>query len=345
MATFDQVQKDLKAGTYQPVYFLHGNEPYFIDTISDYIEQQILNEGEKAFNLTILYGKEVDHKNVVDAARRYPMMAQRQVVVLKEAQEMKTLKDLQGYIENPATTTILAICYKHKKFNFNSGFGKALKKHTEVVEGKKIYDNQAADWVEKLLKTKKLKIEPQAAELMAEYLGTDLSKLSNEAEKLAINLPAGTMINVGHIEENIGISREYNVFELQKALGQRNVAKVARILQYIEQNPKKSPPPMVIGSLYNYFSKMYILHFMKNKPEADQLKALKLRSNFFLREYRQAIVKFNRAETEEVIHLLQEFDLRSKGLGFNISGREGELLKELIWRILHCRVGAVSAKK
>lgn len=338
MATFEQVQKDLKAGTYQPVYFLHGNEPYFIDTISHYIEHHILSEGEKAFNLTILYGKEVDHKNVVDAARRYPMMAQRQVVILKEAQEMKTLKELQGYLEKPASTTILAICYKHKKFNFNSNFGKALKKHAEVVEGKGIYDNQAPDWIETFLKAKKLKIEPQAAELMAEYLGTDLSKLANEVEKLAINLPAGTMINIGHIEENIGISREYNVFELQKALGQRHVAKVARMLQYIEQNPKKNPPPMVIGSLYNYFSKMYILHFLKNQPEADQLKALNLRSNFFLKEYRQAIVKYNRAETEAVIQLLSEYDLKSKGVEFNISGREGELLKELIWRILHCKL-------
>ena len=334
--TFDQIIQELRQQKYRPVYFLHGTEPYFIDAISDLIEDHALNEMEKAFNQTVLYGKEVDHKVVVDNARRYPMGAERQVVILKEAQEMRTLKELQSYIEKPLGSTILVIAHKHKRFNFNSKFGKALKEHALVFESKPLYDNQAPDWIVSYLKNKRLKIKPAAAALVAEYLGTELSRISNELDKLAINLPAGTEITEQHIEENIGISKDYNVFELQKALGRRDLLKVNRIVNYFAANPKKNPLPVVMGSLYNYFSKVYMLHFLKDTPERELLGALKLDSSYFLRDYREAARNYPLRKTEQVIALLSEFDLKSKGVGYNHTGKpEGELLKELAWRILH----------
>ncbi len=334
--TFEQILQELKQQKYRPVYFLHGTEPYFIDVISDYIEEQVLSEAERAFNQTVLYGKEVDHLAVIDTARRYPMGAARQVLILKEAQEMRNLKDLQGYIEKPLETTILVIAHKHKRFNFNSGFGKALKKHALVFESKPLYDNQVPDWIAGYLKGKQLHISPAAAALIAEYLGADLSKVANELDKLAINLPAGTGINEQHIEEHVGISKDYNVFELQRALAERDLLKANRIVQYFSANPKKHSIVMVIGALYNYFSKVYMLHFLKNTPEKELLDALKLRSAFFLREYRLAARNFPRSKTEQVIGLLKEYDLKSKGVGYNSTGKpDGELLKEMVWRILH----------
>lgn len=235
--TFSQIIGDLKKKQYQPVYFLHGNESYFIDAIADYIEKNVLSDGEKSFNQTILYGKEIEFKQVVDTARRYPMMAPHQVVIIKEAQEMRTLKELATYIEQPAQTTILVICHKHKRFDSRTKLGKLLKKKAVVFEAKKLYDNQLPDWIHNYLQDKGFSIKPAATALIAEYLGTDLSKVVNEMDKLAINLPRGTNITQQHIQSNIGISKDYNVFELQKALGQKQVTKVNRIVKYFWGKP------------------------------------------------------------------------------------------------------------
>jgi DNA polymerase-3 subunit delta len=334
--TYLDILKSLKKGEYQSVYFLHGTEPYFIDVIADYIEDHVLEESEKAFNQTIFYGKDVNHLAIVDTARRFPMMAPRQVVILKEAQDMKTLKELKTYLEKPADTTILVICHKYKRFNLNSAFGKLLKKQALVFESKKLYDNQVPDWIEQYLRSKKLKISHEASVLIGEYLGTDLSKVANELDKLAINLEAGTEITRQHIEENIGISKDYNVFELQKALGQKDVLKANRIVNYFASNPKKNPLPMVTGSLYNYFSKIYMLKALRNAPDQEIMKALNLRSAFFLKEYRLAVRHYPLPEVEKVLDLLKEFDLKSKGVGYISTGKpDGELLKELVWKILH----------
>lgn len=334
--TFDQILSDLKQQQYRPVYFLHGEEPYFIDVISDYIEQQVLTEAEKAFNQTVLYGKDVDHLAIIDVARRYPMGAARQVVILKEAQDMRNLKDLEGYVTHPLETTILVICHKHKKANLNSNFGKALKERAVVFESKPLYENQVPDWVQSYLKARKLKITPGAGALIAEYLGTELSKVANELDKLAINLPPGTEVNEDQIERHIGISKDYNVFELQRALSNRDVLKANRIVNYFAANPKKNPAPVVLASLYAYFSKVYQLHFLQNVPEAELLKALNLRSGFFLREYRVAARNYPLEKTEQVIGLLREYDLKSKGVDYNSTGKpEGELLREMVWRVLH----------
>ncbi|MCB0630074.1 MAG: DNA polymerase III subunit delta [Saprospiraceae bacterium] len=334
--TADQIIISLKKKDYHPVYFLHGTESYFIDQVVQFAETKILTESERSFNQTILYGKDTDHKTVVDNARRFPMMASHQVVILKEAQDMKSLKDLQTYIEKPSTTTILVIAHKHKRFNMNSKLGKALKDKAVILESKGLYDNQLPGWIETYLKKRKYPISPEASVLIAEYVGTDLSKVVNELDKLILNLPADTQITEKEIEANIGISKDFNIFELQKALGERNILKANRIVNYFAANPRRNPLPVVLGSLYGYFSKIYQLHFVKSASEQDQLNALKLRSAFFLRDYRSALRNYPFQRIEQVIGLLKEYDLKSKGVHYNGTGKpEGELLKELVWRILH----------
>ncbi|MEL7221992.1 MAG: DNA polymerase III subunit delta, partial [Bacteroidota bacterium] len=258
--THQSILADIKKKQFSPVYFLHGPESYFIDTISAAIEAHALAEHEKAFNQTILYGKDADHLQIVDAARRFPMMAERQLVILKEAQDMRSIKQLENYIKKPTPTTVLVICHKHKKYNLNSNFGKAIKANAVLFESKTLYDNQVPDWIANYLKAKKLKAGPEASSLLAEYLGNKLSKVANELDKLALNLPEGTDINQQQIEEHIGISKDYNVFEFQKALGLRNVLKTNRIVNYFIANPRSNPMPVIVGSLYNYFSKLYLFH-------------------------------------------------------------------------------------
>jgi len=334
---YPKLLQELKSGTYRPLYFLHGKESYFIDAISSYIERHALTESEQAFNQTVIYGKEADHKAVVDAARRYPMMASRQVVILKEAQEMRGLSDLLSYVQQPTESTVLVICYKHKKYNkFNTKFGKALKKQAVVMESKPLYDNQVPAWISNHLKGKKMSITPKAAELIAENLGTDLGKIANELEKLSLNLPAGAQVDDAAVEEHIGISKDYNIFELQKAIGLRDGVKAMRIVNYFAANPKKGALVPTIAALYNYFSKVYLFHAAKNLPENDLLSTLQLRSRFFLKEYRAAARNYPRSKTEQVISLLQEYDLKSKGVGYRGTGKpESELTKELVWRIMH----------
>lgn len=331
-----KILAELKEKKYRPVYFLHGSEAYFIDLISDYIEQNLLNDAEKSFNQSILYGKDVDFKAVVDTARRYPMMSTHQVVILKEAQEMKTLKSLESYIEKPLDSTILVICHKHKKFNTNSKFGKLLKSNTVLFDSKKLWDNQVPDWIRDYLRSKKLKVTHNAANLMAEYLGTDLSKVSNELDKLAINLPAGTEITDKHVEEQIGISREYNIFELQKAIGKRDIQKTTRIINYFIANPRKNPMVLIVGNLYSYFSKIYMLHFLKNKSEQEIMEKMRVRSSYILKEYRAAMRYYTFPKSTQILEILKEYDLKSKGVDFvNVGKADGDLLKEMVWRILH----------
>jgi DNA polymerase-3 subunit delta len=240
------------------------------------------------------------------------------------------------YIERPAETTIFCIAYKHKRFNFNSKFGKALKKHAVVMESKRLYDNQVPDWIQSYLRQKKLKIQALAANLLAEYLGTDLSKIANELDKLAINLPVGTEIDSEIIETNIGISKEYNVFEFQRALGQRDPVKANRIVQYFIANPKKSPLPMIMGTLYNFFSKAYMLYFLRHSSDKDLTKALNLRSSFFLKEYKSTVRNYSRRQMEDIFQVLKEYDLKSKGVDYVSTGKkDGELLREMVWKILH----------
>lgn len=331
--TYQELYKSLQAKKYRPVYFLHGPESYYIDKISRYMEKSVLNESEKAFNQLVLYGKDTDAKTLIDTASRYPMMASHQLVVLKEAQDMKGLTDLEVYLKNPVPTTILVICFKHKKLDKRTKFAKAIQKHALIFESKVVYDNQMPDWIQSYLKDKKLSIDSAAAVLVAEYLGTSLSKVANELDKLTINLPEGTMVNTKHIQEHIGISKDYNVFELQNALGSRNVVKAQRIVNYFISNPKSSPLVVVIGTLYNFFSKVYMGHAQRGASDRELSQSLGLRSDYFLRDYKLAMRNFNKPRTERVISILREYDLKSKGVD-NHSTTSGELMREMVLRIL-----------
>jgi DNA polymerase III subunit delta len=335
----DELLRDIAARRFQPVYFLHGEEPFFIDRIEAAVEEHALAEAERSFNQTIVYGKDVDHLTLLDNLRRYPMMAERQVVILREAQDMKGLAELAGYFEQPSPTTVFVVSHKHKKADLRTKLGKALQSKSVVLfESKKLYDNQVADWVATYCKAQKLSIEPAAAALLAEYLGTDLGRVANELDKLAINVPAGTPVTARHIEEQVGISKEYNVFELQKALATRDMPKVARITAYFNANMRKNPLIVTLSSLHGYFTKLYLLHHYKaqGSNDAELVKQLDLRSDWFLKEYKLAANQYPQSKVIQILGYLREYDLRAKGVDTDLTNTPEEaLMQELMWKILN----------
>ena len=341
---YQTILKELRAGTYRPVYLLHGTEPYFIDRVSDYIEQHALSAAERAFNQTILYGKDVDPQALLDTVRRYPMMAPRQVVLVKEAQDLAGgLKRLEDYLTKPAPTTVLVLAWKHKRFNAKTKLAKGIEKAGgAVVEGKQLYDSQVPDWIVQYLKTKKLRIEGPAAALIAEYVGTELGKVANELDKLALNLPEGTTVTDQLVAENIGISREYNVFELQRALGARDELKAQRIVRNFQQNKRKHPLVMTVASLSNFFAKLFAYQQVRREHDSVQLKAMGMGKSWQLRDYKAAAHKFNRAQTERALRILRDYDLRAKGVQLTGTGDyelgdatpQEQLLQEMVWKLL-----------
>lgn len=335
--TFEEILRDIHARHFQPLYFLHGEEPFFIDQIEAAIDANVLSEAEKGFNQSILYGRDVDHLTLLDSLRRYPMMSERQVVILREAQEMKSLSELVSYVENPMLSTVFVVCHKHKKVDLRTKLGKALQgKNCVLFESKKLYDNQVPDWIAGYCKSKKLSVEPLAAALLAEYLGADLAKIANEFDKLALNLPAGTAVTPAHVQEYVDISKDYNVFELQKAFALRDLPKIARIRKHFAANIRKNPLIVTVSSLFAYFSKVYMLHSLKGSSDAELVKALDLRSDWFLKEYKIAANNYSPSQTMQVISLLKEYDLRSKGVDTDTTNTgDEELMKELFWKILH----------
>ena len=337
---FSALLKSIKTKDFKPIYLLHGEEPYFIDQLEETIERNALAEHERAFNQTVAYGKDTEYLQIVDAARRFPMMAERQLVILREAQDMRDLKELAAYAEKPAPTTVLVISHKHKKLNGNLTLFKNIRKNGVVFESKALYDNKVPAWITHYLKDRKYTIQPEASSLLAEYLGTSLGKITNELDKLMLNLPRGAEITSEVVEEQVGISKDYNVFELQRAIGHYEETKVARILHYFRANPKAAPLPMVTGSLYNYFSKVFLLKELHAKRESRQaiMKALGLRFDFFLADYEQTARNYGLKELYRVFALLREYDLKSKGVGSNLAGKEeSELMKEMVWRLMHDR--------
>lgn len=335
---FAPLLKAIKSKEFSPLYLLHGEETYYIDQLEAAIEENALQEHERAFNQTIVYGKDTEFLQVVDAARRFPMMAERQLVLLREAQDMRSLKDLVKYAENPSPTTVLVISHRYKKLNGNLALAKALKKNGVVFEAKALYDNQIAGWIGNYLKGKKYSIEPEAANLLGEFLGTSLSKISNELDKLIINLAPGTKVTTKIVEDQVGVSKDYNVFELQKAIGHHDVIKATRIVNYFKANPKAGPLPMVLGSLYNYFSKVFCLKELHRKRTSKQdiMKELNLRFDFFLQDYETTARNYSENGIRQLFALLREYDLKSKGVDSNLAGRhENELLKELVWKMMH----------
>ncbi|MDA3953035.1 MAG: DNA polymerase III subunit delta [Bacteroidales bacterium] len=329
---FEQIISDLKNKIYKPIYFLSGDEPYFIDLITKYINDNVLTDAEKSFNQSVLYGKETEMHTVINTAKRYPMMANYQVVIVKEAQNIKNIEDLIHYANTPLKSTVLVINYKYKTLDKRKKLYKALNENCVLFESKKLYDNEVPGWINGYLKNKNRTIDPSAGMLLTEYLGNDLSKIANELDKLIITLPDGEFnITSSHIERNIGISKDYNNFELHKALTQKNVLKANRIVNYFGHNPKDNPFTVTISSLYHFYSKVLSYHFIKDKRNV----AATLKVNpYFVGDYEKAAKNYNPKKTVEIISLLREYDLKSKGFN-NVSTTHGELLKELVYRILH----------
>jgi DNA polymerase-3 subunit delta len=339
--TADDILKDLKNRKYKPVYLLHGDEPYFIDQVSNYVEDQLLSEAERGFNQTVLYGKDTEVMTVLNAAKRYPMMAEYQVVLVKEAQDMKwgrddddkkTINPLLGYLENPLPSTILVFCYKYGKFDKRKKTYKAIEKNGVVFESSPLYDNKIPSWIESFAGSKGYKIDQQASAMMAEYLGNDLSKIANELEKLMLNISAGQTITMQHVQDNIGISKEYNVFELQSALSRKDPFKVNQIINYFEANPKANPIVLVLGNLNNFFSKVLLYHYAKDKSPQSLARELGV-NPYFIKDYELAARSYNYGKSMQIISLLREYDLKSKGVDSNAG--PGELMKELMFKILH----------
>ncbi len=358
--TFDAIVKSLNAKAYQPVYFLHGEEPYYIDQIASMIEDKVLSQDEKEFNQTILYGRDVNISGVISYARQYPMMSNFQVVIVREAQDIKDMfpqKNKQAgesagtededeandsvdeqdvflsYLKNPQKSTVLVFCYKYKKVDKRTRLGKQLESATVYFESKRVYDDKIHIWIQAYVKSKGYSIPDSAATLLGDYLGTELSKVSNELDKLMINVPAGTMLNTEMIEKSIGISKDFNVFELQKALVKKDFLKINRIVNYFGANPKSNPMVLTLSTLHAFFTKIITYHVYKGKPGVNMSSVLGINS-FFLRDYEQAARTFSVKSAIRAIEILHEYDLRSKGVN-NLSADEHELLQEMIFRMMH----------
>lgn len=330
------ILSDLKQRKLKPIYLFHGEEAYYIDLLSDYIEQHILSDAEKGFNQTVLYGKDTDWATVVGAAKRYPMMSDYQVIVVKEAQNLKWDKAdelLQAYVERPLASTVLVFAYKYAKFDKRKKIYKSIDKQGVVLESAKIYENKLASWISEYVQERGARIHPQAAALMGEYLGTELSKVANELDKLLLNVPKEREISLIDVQNNIGISKEFNVFELNTALGRRDVLKVNQIVNYFSSNPKANPFVVVIGSLYSYFVKVMKYHATADKNPSNLSKVLGVHS-FFLRDYELAARNYPLDKLAHVMSYMREYDLKSKGVDAQ-NLELGDLYKELMFKILH----------
>ena len=339
--TFEQILGDLKKKIYHPVYFLQGEEPFYIDQLSDYIEQNVLSDSEKEFNQTIVYGKETDLLSLISYARRYPMMSNYQVVIVKEAQEMKSLfskqkdeKDpLIEYLLKPTNSTLLVFCYKYNKIDKRTKISKTIDKTAVLFESKKIFDDQLPNWITKYAQGSGLKINTKAVQMLAENLGNDLTKITNELSKLKLNIKPGEEVSPEVVEENIGVSKEFNIFELQHAIGNRDIYKAYRITDYLTDNPKLNPMVLIISQLYSYFLKILTYHKLDDRSTNHAASVLGI-NPYFLSDYIKAAKAYSPQHCMRNISFISDYDLRSKGVN-NGSSDDGALMKELIFKILH----------
>ena len=333
MQTVQSILNEIKSGKIHPIYFLMGEESFFIDQISSYIETSVLAEVERGFDQTVIYGKDTSIDAIVSSAKRFPMMASRQIIIVKEAQNLsRTIEQLLPYAQNPQLTTTLVFCYKYKTIDKRKALYKALSKAHVVFESKKLYENQVADWIRRVLSPKDYTISPKAAQMLVEFLGTDLSKINNELEKLQLIVPKGTQISPEIIEENIGISKDFNNFELRKAIGEKNVVKAHQIVNYFANNPKDNPMVVTVALLYNFFSQLLHYHGLSDKSPRSVASSLRI-NPYFVNEYTLAARNYPMKKVSQVISILREFDVKSKGVGANAIPQH-DLLKEMIVRIL-----------
>ena len=331
---FEEIMSDLKNRIYKPVYFLAGEEPYYIDLITNHIEENILPEAEKAFNQIVLYGDDTTIPAIIETSLRFPMMSNHQVIIVKEAQSLKKMDDLAYYIEKPLLSTILVINYKYKVLDKRTKLYKLIDSKALYFESNRLRDYQVPPWIERYLMLKGIKTEPNASAMLTEYLGTDLHKIVNELDKLLITMPAGRpVITTELIEKNIGISKDYNNFELQKAIGEKNILKANMIVHYFADNPKDNPINLTIASLFSYFTKVLTYHYLIDKSKNNVASVLKI-NPFFVKDYETTAVKYSIRKTVEIIGMLRTYDMKSKGFG-DLSSTPGDLLKELVYKILH----------
>jgi len=321
---------NIKKGDIKPIYFLMGEEAYYIDTLSKFIEENVLSEEEKGFNQTVFYGRDVKIEEIISTAKRFPMMAERQVVIVKEAQDLsRTLENLVSYAENPQPTTVLVLCYKYKKLDKRKKIYKAIAKNGVIFESKKLYDNQIPDWIRRVLAGKGYTISPKASQMLVEFLGTDLGKINNELEKLQLIVKPEEQISAQTIEENIGISKDYNNFELLNAIAHKNMKKAFSIVQYFAHDPKNHPTVVTVSTLFGFFSKVMKYHALPNKSQAP--KALGVHP-FFIRDYEVAARNYPMRRVSSIIATIREIDVKSKGVGANMT--QADLLKELLVKIV-----------
>ncbi len=330
----DHIIKDWKLKKYKPIYWLEGEEPYYMDKLTDYAADHLLNEDAKAFNLTVLYGKDSDWATLVNACKRYPMQGDLQVVIVKEAQQLKDIEKIEPYVDNPLHSTVLIIAYKDKKVDGRTKFAKTLKTKGELITFKKIYENKLPEWTNALVVSKGNTIKSKALILLTQHVGSDLNRLENEIDKLIINLGERKEINEDDIEKYIGISKDYNAFELQNALANKNMAKAIQIIQYFESNPKAAPIQLVLPTLYSFFAKVFLVYGVPSKSEYDIANAIGVQA-FMLKDYLTASQLYQYSGTEKAILLLQHYNLKSVGLHSSANITDAQLLKELVYKIIY----------
>jgi DNA polymerase-3 subunit delta len=328
----EKILGDWKKAKFKPVYWLEGEEDFYIDQLVHYAEHEILSEAEAGFNLTVFYGRDADWTAVINACRRYPMFAERQVVLLKEAQQMRDIDKLEPYIEKPLASTIFVVAYKEKKVDGRSKLAKLLKDKAELFTTKKMYDNQLPEWTSGLIRSKGFEITQKALLLLVDHIGNDLNRINNEVEKLLVNLAGRKQITEDDIERYVGISKEYNVFELQDAFAKKDRAKAIRIIQYFESNPKAAPIQLILPSIYNFFSKAYMIFGQNSQDEKSVATTIGV-NPFFVKDYLAAVRNYGYEGIEGGLLLLHNYNLKSIGIGSS-GVEDASLLKELVVKMM-----------
>ena len=328
----EKIIADWKKKVFKPVYWLEGEEDYFIDKVVDYAEHHILSEAETGFNLTVFYGKDANWPDVINACMRYPMFSERQVVLLKEGQQMREIEKLEPYIENPLSSTVLVISYKEKKVDGRTKFAKLLKEKGVLLSTKKIYESQLPEWTQQIANDQGYEISGKALMLLVDHIGNDLSRIENEIQKILVNLGKRKTINEDDIEQFIGISKEFNVFEFQNALAAKDLSSCMRIIQYFEANPKAAPVQLIMPSLYLFFSKLYMIHGLAGRDEKAVASATGI-NPFFVKDYLKAVKTYDFPQVEKAILLLHQYNLRSIGVS-DIGTEDASLLKEMVYKII-----------
>ncbi|HMP29628.1 MAG TPA: DNA polymerase III subunit delta [Saprospiraceae bacterium] len=332
--TVQSIINNIKNKKIEPVYILHGEEPFFIDQIADYIENNLLDEAAKAFNQIVVYGKDTDARSIIDEAKQFPMMSERRLIIVKEAQDLKSLQDIAPYVLKPVPHTVLVLCHKYKKIDKRYALGKTLDKLPLVFESKPFYDNQLPTFIAGYASEIGLQLDPLSIQMIADYLGNDLSKITNELDKLLLNIGTSKKVTTDDIQELIGISKVFNVFEYQNALGQKDIQKVLNITSYFTENPKAVPIQVAVSSLYNYFSKILIACQYNSVNDQDLAKKMGLTNAFFLKDYKNAAKNYNQNQVLKILVYLSEIDLKSKGVS-NRHANDAPLFQDLAYFILN----------